>query len=113
MGLTVSRDSSYLHFVTCWNPNGSTGHVELVLVSGVDQNTGASVVCTARASAETFTIPDYMLFSLPNGTGTFFRFQLGDEQPASSAAFSAAGLNIGFIQSFIDGTHFGGFTVGD
>jgi uncharacterized protein (TIGR03437 family) len=92
-----------------WNTNGSTGHVELVLISGTSPPVQA--VCTAPASAGTFTIPSYVLLALPAGSATGFRFQPGDQGPASSAAFSATGLNAGIAQTFIDGVSFGGFTV--
>jgi hypothetical protein len=107
-GLTVSRSAG---MTVTWNGNGSTGHVELVLGSAINANTTASVTCTAPVSAGTFTIPPNMLFSLPNGNGTIFFFQLGDQGPATSVPFSAMGLNAGVAQTFIDGTSFGGFTI--
>jgi uncharacterized protein (TIGR03437 family) len=87
-----------------WDPNGSTGHVELVVASALDQNTQAEAVCKVPASAGTFTIPPYVLLALPNNTGgSFFAFQHGDHGPAGSAAFTAPGLDAGLVQTFIDG----------
>jgi len=107
-GLTVSRGQG---MTVTWNGNGSTGHVELVLGSAANANTRASVTCTAPASAETFTIPSYMLLTLPNtGNGIFF-FQLGDQGPATSAPFSASGIDAGVAQSFIDGVTLTGFSI--
>lgn len=107
-GLTVSRGRG---MTVTWNGNGSTGHVELVLGSAADANTRASVTCTAPASAGTFTIPSHMLFTLPNTNNAIFFFQLGDQGPASSAPFSAPGIDVGLAQSFIDGTSFAGFDI--
>jgi uncharacterized protein (TIGR03437 family) len=107
-GLTVSRGQD---MTVTWNGNGSTGHVELVLVSAVNDNTRARVTCTAPASAGTFAIPSYMLLTLPNTGNGFFAFQLGDQGPASSLSFSAPGLDVGLAQTFIDGASFGGFSI--
>jgi uncharacterized protein (TIGR03437 family) len=107
-GLTVSRSQG---MTVTWNPNGSTGHVELVLGSAVDANNRASVTCTVAATAGTFTIPSYMLYTLPTGNGTIFFFQPGDQGPATSVSFSAPGLDFGIIQTFIDGASLGGFSV--
>jgi len=108
--LTVSRSKG---MTVTWNGNGSTGHVEMQLSSYVDANTGATVTCTAPASAGTFTIPSYMLSALPNGNGTGFAFQPGDGPggPATSTTFTATGLLLGLAQTFIDGIPFGGFTI--
>jgi uncharacterized protein (TIGR03437 family) len=107
-GLTVSRGKG---MTVTWNPNGSTGHVELVLGSYVDPNTGSSVVCTAPASAGTFTIPSQMLLTLANTNNGLFFFQLGDQGPATSAAFTAPGLDAGVAQTFIDGVRLTGFNI--
>ena len=104
--LTVTRSQG---MTVTWNPNGSTGRVEIVLASFLNQNTGVQAVCEAAASAGTFTIPPYVLLALPPGNGTNFDFQPG--APASSGSFSANGLDAGIIQTFIDGTRFSGFQL--
>jgi len=107
-GLTVSRGQG---MTVTWNGNDSTGHVELVLGSFADANTNASVTCTVAPSAGTFTIPSYMLRTLPNTGNGFFAFQLGDHGPATSAVFSAPGIDVGIAQSFIDGVTLTGFSI--
>jgi hypothetical protein len=94
-----------------WNGNGSTGHVELILGSRADANTVASVTCEVPASAGTFTIPSYLLFTLPSSANGIFFFQLGDQGPATSAPFSAPGIDAGVAQSFIDGVSFSGVSI--
>ena len=106
--LTVARAQG---LTATWNPNGSTGHVELVLASSAGPNALAQAVCEVPASAGTFTIPGYVLLALPSGNGTNFYFQLGDMGPATEAAFSASGLDDGIAQSFVAGTAFLGFTL--
>jgi uncharacterized protein (TIGR03437 family) len=90
-----------------WNPNGSTGHVEVVISAFVDQNTGAQAWCTAPAAAGTLTIPPYVLQALPASNSANFYFQPGDEGPAFSGTFTATGLPLGIAQSFVDGVRFG------
>jgi uncharacterized protein (TIGR03437 family) len=107
-GLTVSRGSG---MTVTWNGNGSTGHVELVLGSPVDANTTSSVVCIVAASAGTFTIPSYMLFTLANTNNAILNFGLGNQSPATSAAFSASGIEVGLAQTFISGVSFSGFSI--
>ena len=107
-GLTVTRSAG---MTITWNPNGTTGHVELVLTSYADANNFSRVTCEVAGGAGTFTIPDYALSVLPPGTGTNFYFQLGDEGAATSTTFAAAGIDIGIAQTFIDAVRFGGFTV--
>lgn len=109
-GLTVSRSQG---MTVTWNGNGSTGHVELVLgsPSASDPNTSSSVTCLVPASAGTFTIPPYMLVTLTNTGNGYFAFQLGDQGPATSVPFSAAGIDLGLAQTFISGVSFGGFSI--
>jgi uncharacterized protein (TIGR03437 family) len=109
-GLIVSKSQG---MTVTWNGNGSAGHVELVLASpsASDPSTQSSVICTVPASAGTFTIPPYMLFTLTNTGNGFFAFQLGDQGPATSAPFSAPGLDAGFAQAFVDIVSFGGFSI--
>jgi uncharacterized protein (TIGR03437 family) len=96
-----------------WNANGSKGTLELIVSSATDGtfNTSPTVSCKVPASAGTFTIPGYMLLALPPGTFTAFRFQLGDQAPATTSAFSATGIDFGLLQTFIDGTSLFGFTL--
>lgn len=63
------------------------------------------MVCTAPASAGTFTIPPYVLLALPATKANFY-FQPGDS-PAFSSNFTASGITIGTTQSFVDGVEFG------
>ena len=105
-GLTVSRGKG---MTVTWNGNGSTGYVELVLQSAADAGASASVTCMATATGGTFTIPTYMLFTLPNGTGTMFHFQVGG--PTTSGSFTAQRLDFGFAQVFVDGASLSGFPI--
>ncbi len=108
--LTVSRSKG---MTVTWTPNSSPTHVEIQISSFIANNVGVRIDCTAPVSAGTFTIPSYVLLALPTGTGTNFNFQPGDGPggPASMTAFSAAGLTLGFGQSFVDGVAFGGFSI--
>jgi hypothetical protein len=108
-GLTVTRSQG---MPVTWNSNGTTGHVELVLSSFFNANVQAEAACTVPASAGSFTIPPYVLLALPPGNGTYFNFAPGDfGGPATTAAFTANGLNAGIAQTFIDGAGFGGFVL--
>lgn len=109
-GLTVSRGSG---MTVTWNGNGSTGHVELVLASPADANTTSSVVCIVPASAGTFTIPSYMLFTLANTNNALFAFSLGNQYASTSASFSAPGIDVGVADTFLSGfgTSFSGFNI--
>jgi hypothetical protein len=107
--LTVSRTQP---MTVTWNPNGSTGHLELVLEVYPDANTAGIVTCLVPASAGSFTIPSYVLSSLPTGGGARFSFQLGDRVgAATSSIFSAPGIDFGLAQSFIDGVILNGVTI--
>src|SRR5258708_1148286 len=101
-GFTVSRARG---MTVTWNGNGSTGHVELVLESQAAGNIFSNVACTVAASAGTFTIPSHMLFTLANTNNAIFTFSLG--KPATSAAFSASGVDAGFALFYSDGVGFG------
>jgi uncharacterized protein (TIGR03437 family) len=108
-GLTVSRSQG---MPVSWNSNGATGHVELVLLSNFSPSVQATAVCEAPASAGRFTIPPYVLLALPPGNFTGFFFALGDfAGPATTAAFTANGLNVGIAQTFVDAAGFGGFVL--
>lgn len=107
--LTATRTQG---LTVTWTPNGSATQVEMVLSFYADQNTASTVVCTAPASAGTFTIPPYALFALPTGApGLNFYFQPGDETAAYSGLFTASGLSAGVANSFVDGVAFSNFTL--
>ena len=107
-GLTITRSKG---LTVTWNPNGSTGHVEVVISASVDQNTAAQAVCRAPASAGTLTIPPYVLLALPATNGANFSFQPGREQAAFSGTFSASGLTVGLADSYVDGVTFPGVAL--
>ena len=62
-----------------WNPNGSNGHVEIQVASATDNtfNLGTTAVCTAPASAGTFTIPPYVMLALMPSNFTYLEFGPG------------------------------------
>ena len=96
-----------------WRGGDPNGHVEIVLVGATDSsfNTAALAYCKASASAGTFMIPSYVLLALPAGNFTSLELAPGTVQGAASAPFTATGLSIGFVQTYIDGASFGGFTL--
>ena len=102
--VTVTRSKG---MTVTWSPNGATGHVEIVILDFIDQNTAAQVACAAPASAGTFTIPPYVLQALPATNGAIFYFGSGDQSPAFSNTFTATGLTTGIAQSFVDGVRLG------
>jgi hypothetical protein len=108
--LAVTRSSG---MTVTWTGGDPNGHVEIWVESATDNtNTnGASATCTAPASAGTLTIPSYVLLALPAGNFTGFGFGPGPVQAAASAPFTATGLSVGIVQTFIDGTSFGGFML--
>lgn len=108
-GLTITRAKGT---TVSWNPNGSTGHVEVVISAFVDQNTGAQAICTAPASAGTLTVPPYVLLAPPATNGANFNFQPGDQGGAAfDGTFTAPGITIGIAQTFLDAVAFGGFVL--
>ena len=107
-GLTVSRG---IGMTVTWNGNGSTSHVELVLGSPADSATTSSVTCNVAASAGTFTIPSYMLFTLANTNSAIFSLSPGNSGPAASAQFSAPGVDIGVTDTFIGSDALNGFRI--
>ena len=96
-----------------WRGGDPNGHVEIELISALDSsfNTAALAYCKAPASAGTFTIPSYVLLALPAGNFTALELGPGTVQGAASASFTATGLSIGFVQTFIDGTGIAGFAL--
>jgi len=73
---------------------GGGGNV-LIDIAGCTDNTcanGASAQCVAPASAGTFTVPPYVLLALPASTSAGFVLSTQAE-----AAFTATGLNLGFV----------------
>ena len=107
-GITITRSKG---MTVTWNPNGSTGHVEMLIADYLDQNTAAQAWCTAPAGAGTFTIPPYVLQALPATNSANFYFGPGDQGPAFSGSFSASGLTVGVAQSFDDSAGFSGVTL--
>src|SRR5579871_5052245 len=108
IGLTITRSKGY---TVSWNPNGSTGNVEVVISDYLDQNTAAQAWCTAPAAAGTMTIPAYVLLALPATNGANFYFQPGDQGPAVSTTFTASGLTVGLAQAFVDAVGVSGVTL--
>ena len=108
--LTITRSNG---LPVTWNPNGSTGHAEIQIVSATDNtfNTGSTAVCTVPASAGNFTVPPYVMLALPPNNFNFFELSPGTVSATAEAPFMAKGLDIGFIEAFVDGTTFGGFTL--
>ena len=96
-----------------WNPAGLSGHVEIQVASATDNtfNLGTTAVCTAPASAGTFTIPPYVLLALTSSNFTYLEFGSGVWAAAAENPFTAKGLNIGFFEAYLDGTVFGGFAL--
>jgi len=95
------------------NPNGSNGHVEIQVASATDNtfNFGGVAVCTAPASAGSFTIPPYVMLALTSSNFTFLGFGLGNQAAAAEALYTARGLDFGMVQGYLDGVFFGGFTL--
>lgn len=92
--LTVTRSSG---MTVTWTGNGSTGYV-FIQVAGATDNTytnGANAVCTAPASAGTFTVPPYALLALPPGNSGALSFQ----ELTAAVPFTASGLSVGIIQT--------------
>ena len=109
-GLSVTRSNG---LTVTWNPNGSTGHVEIDVASATDNtfNVGSLAACTAPASAGTFTIPPYVLLPLPANNFTYLGFGSGLQWPTAESVFTAKGLTVGLVQAFVDGNFFGGFAL--
>ena len=107
--LTVTRSNG---MTVTWSGGDPNGHVEIEVSSATDNtgNNNAFAFCKAPASAGTFTIPSYVLLALPAGNFTSFELGPGAAQAAASAPFTATGLSIGFVQTFVDGASIGGFT---
>jgi hypothetical protein len=86
---TVTRSSG---ITATWT--GGSGNVLIEVYSPTDNtNTnGAVAVCTAPASAGTFTIPPSVLLALPASNSAGFIFSTATEAP-----FTATGLNLGII----------------
>jgi uncharacterized protein (TIGR03437 family) len=103
---TVTRSSG---MTVDWTGNGSTGNVS-IQVAGATDNTytnGANAVCTAPASAGTFTIPSYALLPLPAGNFGALDFQ----ELTAEVPFTAPGLNVGILQTAGAITGPAGFTL--
>jgi uncharacterized protein (TIGR03437 family) len=107
-GLTVTRSSG---MTVTWTGGDPNGHVEISIASVTDNtfSTGTFANCKAPASAGTFTIPSYVLMALPAGQFTGFELGPGANQAAATAPFTANGLTVGLVQTYIDGTMLVGF----
>jgi hypothetical protein len=92
-----------------WIGGDANGNVHIEMISATDSTfaNAADVVCIAPAGTGRFTIPQYVLMALPRGDFTAFQFA----PFARSVPFSAAGLTVGVLQTYDDGTIFGGFAV--
>jgi len=102
---TVSR-SQPLTFT--WSNGGSSGGTVLIAGGNFDTPNRASAVfvCTAAASAGSFTVPVWAMGNIPatgNATAANGTIYLGLAPLAAPTAFTAAGLNAGFAfyQSWI------------
>jgi hypothetical protein len=86
---TVTRSSG---MTATWT--GGSGNVVIEVGGCADSAcaTGAAAVCTAPASAGTFTIPPSVLLALPASTSAGFGIST-----ATEASFTATGLNVGFL----------------
>ncbi len=83
---------------------GGSGDVEFEVASPTDNtNTnGATAVCTAPASAGTFTIPPYVLLALPAGNSAGLVLSSG-----ALGSFTATGLNAGTLNTYSNDAGFG------
>ena len=107
--LTLNRAQG---LTVTWNPNGSNGQVEIQLSAKDSFNVSTvNVICTAPASAGTFTIPPYATLALPTTSNAEFRFQPGDHGPAAQSEFTASGLSFGIAQIFAGNVAFAGIPV--
>ena len=88
-----------------WTGGDPSGNVQMVVSSALDNTftTGSLAICTAPASAGSFTIPPYVLLALP--ASNFAGFVFGS--PFKYTAFTAPGLNFGLIQTRADNAGFG------
>ena len=112
-GLTVSRSKG---MTVTWDSSGASGYVQIVISSALGTISTVNASCSVPANAGTFTIPPYVLESLPNGTRTGFKFQPGDGAgggPATETIFTASGIAFGLAQTFVDGVAIRGFPIGN
>jgi uncharacterized protein (TIGR03437 family) len=84
---------------------GGGGSVQLFVSSATDSSntTGSTAVCTAPASAGSFTISPYVLLALPVGNFAFFGF----ESAEAYYPFTATGIDAGWVQTQMEGPGFG------
>jgi hypothetical protein len=92
-----------------WAGGGPIGNVEILVQSATDNtySTGATAQCIAPASAGTFTLPPYVLLALPAGNFASFTFVSG----FAEFPFTATGLSIGSLDTYVNGTSFSGFAL--
>jgi hypothetical protein len=99
---TVTRSSG---LTVAWTGGSPNGNVQMIVTSATDNTYtyAAQAVCTAPASAGTFTIPPYVLLALPAFNNAGFVFA-----PANTEVpFTATGLSLGILTTHNDGTGFG------
>jgi hypothetical protein len=101
----VTRSSG---LTVTWTGGASNAYVQVQVQNATDNtNTnGATVVCTAAASAGALTIPPYALLALPAGNVTSFQFRQRTE-----GVFTASGLNLGSIMTANAATVIANFTL--
>ena len=102
--LTVTRSSG---MSVTWTGGGGNLQIYLSSATSNTYSTGSTALCTAAASAGTFTIPPYVLLALP--AGNFGHFFLGSAQ--SDVPFTATGLSLGTLHTQSVGPGFSGFTL--
>jgi uncharacterized protein (TIGR03437 family) len=96
---TVSRSQP---LTVKWSTSGSSAGTALIAGGNYDPASRASsvFVCTAAASAGTFTVPAWALASIPataaNATQAYGAILLGFEPLSAQTAFTASGLNAGY-----------------
>ena len=80
-----------------WKGGDPGTNVQIIINSATDNtfNAGSSAKCTVPTSAGTFTVPGYVLLSLP--AGNFANYSFGAAR--SGSLFTATGLTIGLIRS--------------
>ncbi len=103
-GLTVTAANG---MQVSWTGGGGNVIVAISSASDSTFTTGATVACVAPASAGGLTIPAWALSVLPTGSNTNFQTVYGK----TSAAFTASGLDFGFISTASQGTSFQGLKI--
>ncbi len=99
---TVTRSSG---MTVTWTGGDPNGNVQITVTSATDNTlaNGDQAICTAPASAGTFTIPPYVLLALPAGFDAGFVIS----PTPTGSLFTATGLTFGILTTQNDGTGFG------